>query len=80
MARLMSLTLAAFVCCVTLAVVTSTGMYPQPYMMQGIKGGYYGAPMVYPAYPAYGYGNQGFSPVGQGGIMEFFFMRELTYI
>ena len=68
MNKLFSLTALAFVCCIALATANMYQMYmPQKGMMYG--GGYGG----------YGYGGgggAGFNPVGQGGIMQFFFMSK----
>ena len=81
MAKLISLGLPAFVCCVILAVATGYGgggMY-MPYYpmmkggMMGGMGGYYGG---YYGGGGYGYGGGGLAPIGQGGLMQFFFMRK----
>ena len=62
MSKLLSLTLTAVICCVmmTFAYANYGMMYPMP-----MKGGYY---------PVYGGAGGGIAPVGQGGIMQFFFM------
>ena len=88
MGKLTTFGLMAFACCATLTVAMGYGaggmmgagmmggnmMYNRMGMMggMGMKGGMMSP---YMPMPAYGYGGgRGFSPVGQGGIMQFFFM------
>ena len=69
MSKLLSLSLTAVICCVMM-----TFAYANYGMMYPMKGGYYPYPAPIYAGGAYGGGGAGFSPVGQGGIMQFFFM------
>ena len=53
----------------------SMGMGYNPYMMSGMMGGMKGGAMMYPMpMPYYGGAAGGVRPVGQGGLMQFFFM------
>ena len=66
MSKLITLSVLAFVCCVTLAYGNMM------YSMYAPKGG-----MMYGGGGGYGYGmGYGINPVGQGGIMQFFFMSK----
>ena len=67
MSKLLSLGLTVVICCVMMTFAYAGYMaYPMP-----MKGGYYPTPYYG------GGGGGGIAPVGQGGIMQFFFMRKL---